>query len=326
MISHNNYVDIIKNICVKYIIDLKNLPAINYNKELINYKSIFRFSISNKYNNDSYNKTRENIIGAIINKKIPNCYYIKSNLWNKLYTEIFNYISLLSNNIKYNYIIVKHMGGRKYNYDMIFIFYLNNIIISEFNIEFKFNCKSISNSPQFISPTKPSVFLSNSYEQYFYDNYLSIISAKYKLTMPSNDIYIKTINSTKPDIMKSYKELYDKGCSKHTKFSGNTNDIEFYNYINKLSKLSIIEFIKITDLDYTKLSKYLYDTQKNKIYMLYYNNSFILDKPNINNFNIINVIKNKNRYDCISENGAIIKVLLRWKNGNGIAFPAFQIS
>ena len=33
-----------------------------------------------------------------------------------------------------------------------------------------------------------------------------------------------------------------------------------------------------------------------------------------------------NSFICISEDGTQMKVLLRWKNGNGIAFPAFQIS
>jgi hypothetical protein len=32
-----------------------------------------------------------------------------------------------------------------------------------------------------------------------------------------------------------------------------------------------------------------------------------------------------NGYVATSESGSKIKILLRWKNGNGIAFPAFQI-
>jgi len=36
--------------------------------------------------------------------------------------------------------------------------------------------------------------------------------------------------------------------------------------------------------------------------------------------------KMKNYYECKTESGYKLKVLLRWKNGNGIAYPAFQIS
>jgi len=32
-----------------------------------------------------------------------------------------------------------------------------------------------------------------------------------------------------------------------------------------------------------------------------------------------------NGYVATSKSGNKIKILLRWKNGNGIAFPAFQI-
>ena len=34
----------------------------------------------------------------------------------------------------------------------------------------------------------------------------------------------------------------------------------------------------------------------------------------------------KFRYVCKTKSGVELTVLLRWKNGNGIAFPAFQIS
>ena len=59
-----------------------------------------------------------------------------------------------------------------------------------------------------------------------------------------------------------------------------------------------------------------------------YNNSLIKQTINIDDYTLISVIKqpDKYRYECTSKSGKKIKVLLRWKNGNGIAFPAFQIS
>ena len=36
--------------------------------------------------------------------------------------------------------------------------------------------------------------------------------------------------------------------------------------------------------------------------------------------------KNKNRFICETKSGKKMYILLRWKNGNGVAFPAFQIS
>jgi hypothetical protein len=308
----------------KYLNDLQNLPIVLYNKEILNYNSINKFEKSSKYYNDSYNKTRENIIGAIINKKINYLYYKKSNRWNKLYNNINNFLKFLINDIIYDNIIVKQIGGRKYNYDMKFILYYKTKIIKEYNIEFKFNCNKITNLPQFVSPSKPSFFLSSSYEEYFYDKYLSYITSD--LDKPEKDLYIKSINSSNPKFMLKYKDRYDNGCKRNKKFTFNKDDIEFYELCNNISKKSIIEFIKNNELDINKLSKYLIDTQKDKIYMLYYDNNFIIEKIDINDYNIISVCKNKNRYDCITSNGKKINVLLRWKNGNGIAYPAFQIS
>jgi hypothetical protein len=62
--------------------------------------------------------------------------------------------------------------------------------------------------------------------------------------------------------------------------------------------------------------------------MLYSEGTFIKQCVNLDDYVIVDVVKNpqKFRYECVSKNGKKITVLLRWKNGNGIAFPAFQIS
>ena len=126
----------------------------------------------------------------------------------------------------------------------------------------------------------------------------------------------------------SYQELYYQGCKTSSKFNNNEKAISFYKYSKKISKESISNFIDKTDIKIELLSDYLYKTQKNKIYLLYNNGQFILQKIDINDYkiNIINKNPNKSRYECISENGKSINILLRWKNGNGIAFPSFQIS
>jgi hypothetical protein len=74
------------------------------------------------------------------------------------------------------------------------------------------------------------------------------------------------------------------------------------------------------------MNEYLQKTQENKIYMLFWNKTFVLEKPE--EYKIVECIKNptKYRYDCKMESGKEIKILMRWKNGNGVAFPSFQIS
>ena len=101
------------------------------------------------------------------------------------------------------------------------------------------------------------------------------------------------------------------GCSKEAK---------------KLSEKSINEFIKLNELDIQKLSEYLMKTQKDKYYMLYKDNRFHMESVNMEEYELVSYEKQKNGFIATSKTGNEIKILLRWKNGNGIAYPAFQIS
>ena len=311
------------------LINLFNLPEITYNKSIINVKSIYAFNISSKQLNDKNNKTRENIIGAILNNKIPNEYYT-INKWLSMKKSISIYIDKLkTNNInKIINIVCNHKGGRNNNYDFIIILYYDNKISEIFNIELKFNCSTITETPQFVSPMNPSKYLDNSYEDYYYDKYLIQLSEHAKLPMPLKTEYLKQIHSNKPKCIIEFQNLYYQGCASSSKFTKNTNAISFYNLAKQLSNNSIENFIINNNLNYELLTNYLKKTQKDKIYMLYNNNSFTLYKNNIDDYTIVKVNKNasKFRYECISKTGSTLYILLRWKNGNGIAYPAFQIS
>uniref|UniRef100_A0A6C0EI70 Uncharacterized protein n=1 Tax=viral metagenome TaxID=1070528 RepID=A0A6C0EI70_9ZZZZ len=310
---------------------------IKYNKSIFHYNNINTFRKSSKHANDKNNKIRENIIGAIINNKIPAEFYTDANTdanttantnaneWTRLKTSLFNFIHILNN--KFDKIECIHKGGRMYHYDFIIKTY-NGDTIQEFNIELKFNASTLQNAPQFVSPMKPSQYLNKSFENYYYDSYLKELSDVAKFPLPSKENYIAQIHSNNPRCLKEYQELYYKGCKSSSKYTNDDTAVKFYNFCKDISKKSIASFITQTDLDIEKLSNYLYTTQKNKIYMLYSNNKFNIEYVDINDYKIESVTKNpsKSRYECISINKKKINVLLRWKNGNGIAFPAFQIS
>jgi hypothetical protein len=307
-------------------IDNNIIEQFIYNKEIINDKSIYAFNISIRRLNDKNNKTRENIIGAIINNKVPENYYIL-NEWLYLKVNIINYLKKISHK---SYIKVEciNKAGRGNKYDFLIKFVYDDNTKEDFMVELKFNVTTIDKSPQFVSPMKPSKYMSNSYEEYYYDNYLVKLSYMYLLKIPTKEEYLKQIHSTNPECMKEYQKLYYSGCARSSKFTNNQKDIKFYNLAKELSNESIRSFINNTELNIDMLSNYLHTTQKNKIYMLYTNKVCILQKINIDDYIIDRVIKNSNkyRYECISKNGKKINILLRWKNGNGIAFPAFQIS
>jgi hypothetical protein len=164
---------------------------------------------------------------------------------------------------------------------------------------------------------KPSKYLSASFEDYIYNNYLISLLNKYNLNIPNKKYYDKEIHSNNPKCLNEIQEKYYRGCLSSSKYSGNIEDIEFYKEANKYSQESIIEFIKNTELDIIKLSDYLKKTQENKIYKETIDND---------NFEIVSYEKRKNYYLALTKTGIYLKILLRWKNGNLIAFPAFQIS
>ena len=299
-----------------------------YNKEQITIDSISAFDLSAKGLNDKNNKTRENIIGSIINSKVPVEFY-EIPRWLQLKTSIHNYITELDKN-PFDKIDCKHKGGRKFNFDFNIILYSEDLGTEPrvYNIELKFNASAIDEAPQFVSPMKPSQYLSSSYEDYYYTNYLPRLSTMSNLSTPSKETYMAQIHTNKPKCIKDFQEIYYKGCEASSKFTKNEEDIKFYELAKQLSSESISTFIAQTDLNIGLLSEYLHTSQQGKIYMLYSDGKFTKQYANLADYMIVSVVKNpqKFRYECLSANGKKINVLLRWKNGNGIAFPAFQIS
>ena len=295
--------------------------------ELISINSIDAFEISTRDCNDKDNKTRENIICAIINNKIPDNYY-NDNRWNLKKESTFNCLIELNNRNPYIKVVCIHSGGRKNNHDFKITFSYQDKPDETFPVEFKFNVLCVSETPQIVSPMNIHKFMYNlSYQEYFYDNYMLSLSEKFNEPMPNREEYLKQIQSNKPKCMANYTTKYYKGCPNSSKYTGEPKYIELCKFAKEISKKSITDFININKLDIKSLSEYLHTTQKDKIYMLFKDNKFILEKIDTDYYNLVSVEKNSklSRYECTTKNGGQIQVLLRWKNGNGIAFPAFQL-
>jgi hypothetical protein len=304
----------------------KCLDTIYYNKININYYDINAFILSIRATNDNNNKMRENIIGAIINNNIPTTYYKYSLRWSNLRNQIYAFIEKLckEKNIINNTQKCIHKAGRNNHYDFIII--LNNDI--HYNVELKFNANCIDETPQFVSPMKPSQYIENSYEEYYYTNYLTKLVQEYNLSLPDKNEYLNKIHSNKPKCVSELQNKYYSGCKSSSQYSGNTEDIEFYQRCKELSKQSITNFITNNQLKINELTKYLLETQNNKYYMLYKNGNINLQTTNTTNYEIVSYKKEPElqSYIATTKTGITLKILLRWKNGNGIAFSGFQIS
>ena len=278
--------------------------------------------------NDFTNKIRENIINSM--PYIDTTYFTNieyGSSWTALKNNFDAKINLLCPT--YHSYKIEYKAGRKYNYDFIISFIdKHNTIITNEKLEFKYNASSISETPQFVSPMKPSQYLSHSFEEYYYDNYLITLLQQFSLLIPERSLYLSSIHTNKPKCMEHAQILYYQGCPQSSKYTNEPQAIQFYKECNKASKECIKQFIAITDLDISKLNDYLIASQNNKKYLLYKNGEFNIQSTDNDDYTIVNYIKNpiKSRYEATTKNNKKINILLRWKNGNGVAFPAFQIS
>jgi hypothetical protein len=321
-----NHIHIIESFLYKNYKNCLELPPIKVGSLILNYKSLNSFNISIKKDNDKNNKYREKIIYSILNNIIPEEYYSTSTRWKTMRDSIYSYIYELTGTQPYsllNNIKCEQKGGRLYNYD-----FLIKYGERQYCVELKFNASSIKQAPQFSSPMNPSKYLSNNFEEYFYDNYLPLITNNYNLIMPEKEVYCKEVQSPEPHCMRQHQLKYYKGCKQSSKFTGEQEDIAYYNLCKNISKKAITEFIENTELNSQELTTYLLNTQKNKVYMLYKDNKFHLERICMDDYIITNVKKEpkKSRFIAETKTNKKLKILLRWKNGNGIAYPAFQIS
>jgi len=112
---------------LKTLFCLKPFKPFTYNKEIISVKSINTFNVSSRSNNDKNNKTREHIIGALINNKVPENYFILGK-WLTMKYNVINYINSLSNK-SYIKADCVNKAGRGNNYDFLIKLTIQKIVM-----------------------------------------------------------------------------------------------------------------------------------------------------------------------------------------------------
>ena len=326
-------ITVIQRAIKEYRTLLHKLDNVKVDKLVISYKSINAFIKSKKNENDNNNKIRETVVSAIINNSIPEKYFKISRRWYLLKKGVDNYVERIFHDVDLtnHKVICKPRGGRKYNYDFDFILKRGTTVLNTVHIELKFNAEEVDDAPQFASPMKPSQYMTQSFEDFHYTHVLpgitKIAEASKNIKIPDKKDYMKQIHNNKPKCMEAFQKLYYEGCKGSSKFTDDPVAIAFYEGALERSKEGIRTFIQETELNHEKLTDYLLESQQGKVYMLYHENNFVKEQVNLDDYHIVSVTKNpeKSRYECVTKTGIRLNVLLRWKNGNGIAFPAFQI-
>jgi hypothetical protein len=296
--------------------DKEELAATPHDSK-IGISDISTFFVSNlRGQNDAMNEKREKIIFMIMTDKVNPDWYVEDTRWDTITNKLKSCL--------YGCRVLTRKGGRKYNYD-----YDIEMKGKLCKMEFKYNAESIKACPQWVSPMKPSQYLSRCYEDHHYDSYMCQILKLFNFnsTLPTREEYREEVHS--PTYLKEVQDMYYQGCKgSKSKYTGNEDDILRYQEASRLANDSIQTFIQTAELNVEKLNEYLIQSQANKIYLIYHDGMFRLEERDIKDYTIepSSIRKTNNSYEGTTVSGIKIKILLRWKNGKGIAYPAFQIT
>lgn len=281
------------------------------------------FNISTRNANDATNKIRESILEIISDP--PENYFKDEefgNYWRILYNEWNSILKKIADDTNIStYTHTKNIikAGRMFNYDMDVIYYNNSTIVANRKIEFKNGGTNISELPQFLSLQTKIELFQETYDKFYYENYLD----KYMMCdsgiteeKPSLQDYLKKVTSTNYSITPFFNQL-------------KTRELFFQKEKNEVVNNSIKDYLTTygMDMNIKMFSEKVRATQIDKIYLLWSNQKFYLDKlsevemsdmsfHSIRNGNIIELKSGTTKYG----------LLLRWRNHKGILNPAWQIS
>jgi hypothetical protein len=281
------------------------------------------FSTSTRDENDAMNKVREKLLPLICNP--PKEYLENSefgNSWRIVYEawkDILKKIAEERGVPHYTSTKIKGKGGRKFNYDGNVLYCDGTNVVATITIEFKKGGVKIDNLPQFLSLQAKFRLFDETYDKFWYENYLDkYIACDTGITeaKPSLQEYLKDVVSTVYTITPFIAQLKQRELF----FKADKNAIVNQSITDYLIKYG--EHININSF-----CEKVKATQTDKIYLLWSNGKFCTDK-------ILETEMSDMTYDSI-KNGNVIQIksgntmyrlLLRWRNHKGILNPAWQIS
>jgi len=203
---------------------------------------------------------------------------------------------------------------------------LNDKIVDESKLEFKHNNSSVSELPQFLELYDKNVksqynLCDVSYSEFYYENYLNKyleIDNSITESKPSKDIYLKNVFDIK------YKHPFFKNMHE--------NKNNFNKEKRKLATLSISDYIqKYSDsFKFENLTEKIKNSQNNKIFLLWDCNEFHIQKIEVNEMKITNIIENSinDMYFDVNVDNFIynIRIRINWGNSGGLCNPRWKFT
>jgi hypothetical protein len=284
--------------------------------------------------NDSNNKKREEILLQLFNTGLPEFEADpqRGAAWKKLNIDFHTIISQIG--ARYDLpadspATITKKAGRGQHKDFVIQFTDSAGDEIEVSMEFKFNAKCITDLPEFLNTPADKKIVDNFYASYYYKNYVPQLHALYKISepMPSEEEYVKHIHKNTPSI-KWLKALdaadrLDSPNRKNKKADG-----PLKKQLDSLAKQSITEYLESVNVNLDAVTAEFQQTQEGKNFVCYKEGKFYLDFFQPNELSASRCLPVKNGNTIVIESRVPTTqhhLLLRWKNHNGILFPAWQI-
>jgi len=284
------------------------------------------FETSTRSENDSANKTREHVLTIISD---PPATYLADALygpkWNTVKTEwnnALNQIAVVTGVPPYNTIRTQMRGGRGFNYDADILYFDGAVCVAERMIEFKNGGTNIDGLPQFLSlQAKFHMFgEAETYDAFYYKTYLDkylAVDSGISETKPTLEVYLTLVTKTTYDVSPWFAQL-------------KARELILQAEKNAIVNASITDYLTRygSSIDIAAFSEKIKATQTGKIYLLWSNSKFYVDKLSVEELTgiVYKGIKNGNVLELQAISGAVYGLLLRWRNHKGILNPAWQIS
>ena len=272
--------------------------------------------------NDAINKMRETILPILsgppteylLHPEYGHKWLSCSNAWNTALHEI-----AIQKGIVYNTTRVHLKAGRTFNYDADLSYYNESELIDTVKIEFKKGGNSIVKLPQFLSLQVKCGLFPETYDKFYYEKYIDkYIACDTEITEPKPDLalYLKCVSVINYNILPFFSQLKAREpFFKKEKFRVVNESIA--DYLNQYG----------AQLDLLAFAEKIRRSQTDKIFMLWSNERFYIDKILDNEMEFMHKISIKNGNVIEVKTGvSIYNLLLRWRNHKGILNPAWQIS
>jgi hypothetical protein len=284
--------------------------------------------------NGSDNNKREEILLHLFNTGLSEFQVDPQHgaAWKKLNTEFRAIISQIA--IRYNLPADTHAtltkkAGRGQHKDFVIQFTDPAGDEVEVSMEFKFNAKCISELTEFLNMPANKKIVDSLYASYYYKNYIQQVCSLYNISEPldTEEEYVKHIHKNTAST-KWLKALYDADRLDSPNRKNKKADGPLKRKLDILAKQSISEYLSSVNVDLEALTKEFQETQDGKNFVCYKEGKFYLDFFEPNELCAARRLSVKNGNTLVIESrvpSSHHELKLRWKNHNGILFPAWQI-